>query len=293
MSGSNRRKNQPATGNVSANAKQSDLATNVTEKHMEDDTVVDGTEKIMAAINGMRDDFNQKLAGVMVAIQDVKKDITDFSGRISEAEQRISDAEDSLNTLQASKTSLEKGVATLNVKLEGQMKQVEMLTSKLQDQEDRNRRNNLRFLNLPENAEGRDAVGFLEKWLPEALGAGNFTKPIVVERAHRIQSKGGSNFPRVLIARFLNSSDKDRVTAAARAKGKVMFEGREVMFFQDVSNATAKKRKGFDDVKKTLRDMNIQYGMMHPAKLRVTHDGKTEFFDNPGQVKTFIMNIKA
>lgn len=63
------------------------------------------------------------------------------------------------------------------------------LKDKTDDLENRSRRSNIRIINVPEQAEGRDAVGFLEKFIPEMLGKDNFTSPVILERAHCIGKK--------------------------------------------------------------------------------------------------------
>lgn len=47
---------------------------------------------------------------------------------------------------------------------------MEMLSTRLDDLENRYRRSNLRLVNLPGKAEGTDTVKFLEEWLPEVFG---------------------------------------------------------------------------------------------------------------------------
>uniref|UniRef100_A0A8C6LL39 Uncharacterized protein n=1 Tax=Nothobranchius furzeri TaxID=105023 RepID=A0A8C6LL39_NOTFU len=83
--------------------------------------------------------------------ENVKRDVQDFSLRMDGAEKRISNVEDDVNS--------EKG------KTEALVKQVALLTDKLEDLENRSRRSNLRLVNVPEKIEGNDAVAFLEKWL--------------------------------------------------------------------------------------------------------------------------------
>ncbi len=121
---------------------------------------------VIQKLDLMRSDFSTKLDGVLNAIQDVKKDIRDFSGRMDLAEERISNVEDAVNS--------EKN------KLEDATKHIASLTRKLDDLE------NLRLLNLPEKVENPDAVAFLEKWLPVALGPETFPTPPIIERAHRL-----------------------------------------------------------------------------------------------------------
>ena len=227
-----------------------------------------GGNTIIRAITEMRDEFSANFARVLTittAIQGIKHDFSEFCNRLVEAEQRIGDTEDSV-------TTLEKTVTTLQ-------KQVTFLIAKTEDQENRSRRNNLRLINLPEGAEGRDATAFLERWLPEVLGADSFPYPVFIERAHRLQGRQERNVPRVLIMRFLNFKDKERVIRAARAKRKVMFKEQEVKFFQDFARETHAKRKHFDKVKKQA--LNIQYGILHPARFRVTHAGQSQTFDHP------------
>lgn len=67
--------------------------------------------------------------------------------RVKEAEERISGAEDEIVQLQAHTSSL--------------ASQVKKLTDKVDDMENRNRRNNLRLVGLQEK-EGNDVCAFLE-----------------------------------------------------------------------------------------------------------------------------------
>ena len=82
----------------------------------------------------------------------------------------------------------------------------------MEDLENRSRRSNVRLIGLPENAEGKDACIFLEKWIPEMLGAGSFSAPLAIERAHRVPSgRPKPNAPpRALLIKFLNYKDKNQ-----------------------------------------------------------------------------------
>lgn len=103
-------------------------------------------------------------------------------------------------------------------KLESQNKGLE---DKLLDLEARSRLNNLRLVNLPEGAEGKDTAAFLEKWIPEALGT-TLQSAVVLERAHRIGQMRDARAPlRTLIMRFHNYKDKMEIMAAVRAKKEI------------------------------------------------------------------------
>lgn len=67
--------------------------------------------------------------------------------------------------------------------LEGKNKYLE---EKVLDLEAHSHRSNVRLVNLPEGAEGKDTCGFLESWIPEALELTQLQGAITVERAHRL-----------------------------------------------------------------------------------------------------------
>lgn len=236
---------------------------------------------VIQILDGIRNDFSTKLDVVLSAIQDVKRDVQDFSVRMDGAEMRISSVEDAINS--------EKG------KIDALVKQVALLTNKLEDLENRSRRSKLRLVNVPEKIEGHDAVAFLEKWLPEALGPATFPRQPLIERAHRLPGRTQPNrppSPRVLIVKFLNFQDKVRVMRAAMAKGKVICGGQEVMFFPDLSTDLHRRRRGFDRVKQQLRAMNVRYGLIYPAKLRVSSGGHTHVFETPADAEKFIRGLQ-
>ena len=85
---------------------------------------------------------------------------------------------------------------------------------------------------------------FLERRIPETLGSEIFPMALTIERAHRIGRKDEGMTdpaqrhipPRAIVMKFLNYSDKVRTMKAARDKGTILFEGRRVMFFPDISS---------------------------------------------------------
>lgn len=64
------------------------------------------------------------------------------------------------------------------------------------------------------------------------------------------------------------------------------------MFFQDLSAAVLRKRKGFDDVKKRLRDMGAKYMMLYPATLKITHGREARSFDSPAEAVAFVDTLR-
>lgn len=189
-------------------------------------------DAILAAIGSMKTEFSSRFDGVMTAIENMRKEINDCNERVSQTEQRISSAEDEVTNL---KTKVQK--------LESQNKSLE---DKLLDLEARSRLNNVRLINLPEGAEGKDPAAFLEKWIPEALGA-TLQSSVVLERAHRIGPMRDTRAPpRTLIMKFHNYKDKVEIMAAARAKKEILYKDQQVRLYPDLAAGLHQLRKQFD-----------------------------------------------
>ena len=92
--------------------------------------------------------------------------------RIAQVEQKCAKLEQSVTSLQQDHDELAKKHSRAEAELRAQ----------LEDQENRQRRKNLRIAGFPEGTEGNNTVAFLEKWLPPILGLSNTPE---IERAHR------------------------------------------------------------------------------------------------------------
>lgn len=77
---------------------------------------------------------------------------------------------------------MEDNVGSMQKTMQSLGMQVDTLNARLNDLENRHRRNNLRLVNLPEKAEGADAVRFSDEWFGDMFGM----EPGIIERAHRI-----------------------------------------------------------------------------------------------------------
>ena len=164
----------------------------------------------------------------------------------------------------------------------------------IDDLENRGRRKNIRVIGLPEDAEGTNPAKFFENWIPTLLGLETKAGRVKIERAHRtLAPKPGPNQrPRPVLIRFHNFADKQRVLDAARRSGTVRHQETRIMFFQDLSAAVLRKRKGFDDVKKRLRDIGAKYMMLYPATLKIIHGGEARSFDSPAKATAFVDTLK-
>ncbi|CAM4652658.1 unnamed protein product [Leuciscus chuanchicus] len=190
-----------------------------------------------------------------------------------------------LDAIQETKDDLTKHIDRV-----GEMeKLITHLKDKTDDLENRSRRSNIRIINVLEQAEGRNTVGFLEKFIPQILGEDNFTSPVTLERAHRIAKK--SDRPRPLIAKFLNFRDKEKALRLARSKGEMTYENKRISFYPDYSAELQRRRDEFRDVKKILREKEMEYALIYPAQLRIKHQGTVKFFATPAEVQRFLKDL--
>ncbi|KAG7523862.1 hypothetical protein JOB18_008097 [Solea senegalensis] len=95
--------------------------------------------------------------------------------------------------------------------------------------------------------------------------------------------------------KFLNYADKVQVMTAARRKGNISVDHKNVMSCF-ISADLLKHRKLFDSAKRELASLSIselRYGIIHPAKLLVTFKGKRHIFDVAPQAEAFVQQLKS
>lgn len=64
------------------------------------------------------------------------------------------------------------------------------------------------------------------------------------------------------------------------------------MFFQDLSAAVLRKRKGFEDVKKRLREIGAKYMMLYLAMLKIIHGGEARSFHSPTKTMAHVDTLR-
>lgn len=95
----------------------------------------------------------------------------------------------------------------------------------------------------------------------------------VVERAPRSlgpRSRPGAP-PRPIIARLLN--DRDAALSAASNKQDLQNEGSNISLYPDFTARVQEARRQFAPLKCQLREQNVDYAMLYPARLRVNRNG--------------------
>lgn len=194
---------QSSKSTTQNNTATTDASHNANDNQEEANASGPSNAEILNAIRSLKQDFGQQSADMLEAINCIKGDLLSHSRRTGETEERISQREEDVTALQQKVKQLE-GTT-------------EILRNKIQEQEDRARRSNLRLVGLPEKTECPDICSFLENWLPKVLGD-TLTFTPVIERAHRggQANMSWSSAPRPIVIKFLNYKDRENTLRAAR-----------------------------------------------------------------------------
>ncbi|KAK7901123.1 hypothetical protein WMY93_017892 [Mugilogobius chulae] len=215
-----------------------------------------------------------KIGSVQAGLMDIQQNLGTLTGQITELQERVSSNEDAVGDMQRRLCALEKDNTYLKEKVE--------------DLENRSRRCNLRFINVPEKAEGVDSHTPRE---------GNFATVPVVERAHRSPTYSSSSSrpgpPRPILVKFLNFQDKMKILRLAREKENLKFGESKVHIYPDFSPGLVKKRREFDVVKRQLRAADIKYSLQYPSTLRVIVEGKPKLFRCSKEAEDFFRATPA
>uniref|UniRef100_A0AAY5JXT6 L1 transposable element RRM domain-containing protein n=1 Tax=Esox lucius TaxID=8010 RepID=A0AAY5JXT6_ESOLU len=214
------------------------------------------------------------LRDLRIEIQKTNETVKEFGSELEKVAKSTKRVQDRVEAVQTAAREDRRSVIELKT-------QLDQLTTKLTDLEDRGRRNNVRLVGLPETVEGSDAVGYLKvnlpKWIPSLVG-----RDIDIERAHRVYDGGEakSNKPRTLIFRLLTP----HAHAAAPTAGTILF-------FPDYSPATTAKRKSFSSTMKKARDMGLEPFLIYPARLKLQYYGEKKMFDSPQAAEDFLNSL--
>lgn len=150
------------------------------------------------------------------------------------------------------------------------------LKEKMNDMENRNRRNNVRVVGLAEHEKESwsDTEEKVKELIKTKLELDADT--MVIERAHRV-GKRETDRPRVIVARFLNWKDKEQVMKNAK---KLKSSG--IFINEDYSTETVRRRKELYPVMMKIRSqghfatMKMDKLVVHDQNEKTEEDANTE-----------------
>uniref|UniRef100_H2ZY25 L1 transposable element RRM domain-containing protein n=1 Tax=Latimeria chalumnae TaxID=7897 RepID=H2ZY25_LATCH len=217
----------------------------------------------------------ESLKALTKVVEEMRAENRDTKHRLNEGEQRIDILEKELEKEKKHNAALDSKFTAL--------------AQRLDDQENRARRNNLRILGFPEQREKGKPLQFLQEVLPKLLGLTDGTQ-LEVERAHHTlgpRPEAGQQ-PRPFIVKFLRFQDKKRIIRKVRERGTLEWEGNKILIFPDLSKELQEKRRRILDVKKTAEGKRSEIRTLlssYPQDL--SGGGKDYAFTDPKEAQTF------
>lgn len=130
------------------------------------------TRPILEAINTNKSELMGRIDHLPSECMLIRHDLGKIRGRLTTVEDRVSGVEDTSHT---------QGIHLAELR-----DLVKSLQHRADDAEDRQRRNNIRVVSLPEGAEGERPVQFAEALFKKLLSLEDLPPTYVVERAHRV-----------------------------------------------------------------------------------------------------------
>lgn len=181
-------------------------------------------------------------------------------------------------------TSLQNRVDKLESEVNG-------LREKCLDMEGRMRRSNIRIINIPESA-GSSSPTAVSKLLRDVL---QMDKDILIDRSHRGgPARNRTGRPRVIIAQLHYHQDCMEILRRARESGPLRWKGADISIFPDYPPSVAQARAAFGEVRRLLRGREgVKYGLMYPARLRITHNGTEKWFQNAEEATAYVKSTIA
>ncbi|KAJ1082522.1 hypothetical protein NDU88_002687 [Pleurodeles waltl] len=173
---------------------------------------------------------------------------------------------------------IEVKAATAQTMTQGQ--QISDIQWKLEDAENRQRRNNLRILGIAEDLEGQDTRAYIVSLFKQAfpdLNGWDWEKEI--QRAHRFPlmkkkhaltaTNRDQSYPRAIIVYFGNFLLRQAVFEKARPNSKVTVEG--VSFFSrpDFAHATIERRWRLRQMIAQFQELGAEAYLLSPARLKI------------------------
>ncbi|CAH2325024.1 Hypothetical predicted protein [Pelobates cultripes] len=164
------------------------------------------------------------------------------------------------------------------------------LQRKIEDLDNRGRRNNLRIRGLPEapDGESENVTLTLTSLFNKLLNRPHDTS-INFDRAHRaVRPKALPNEkPRDVICRLHHYPLKETILQKAKQLREIIHTDHKILIFQDLAQSTLIARSALRPDTSALTERNIRFRWSFPFALLVNRQGTTHTISTPADVLTF------
>lgn len=154
--------------------------------------------------------------------------------------------------------------------------QLDIALSRIDDLENRSRRENFRIRGLPESITDTISVvqDFLKQIIPDIP-----SHKLEIDRAHRtLGPLRKDGLPRDIVVKLHYFSVKEEVMKKCRYQQPLMCRGHTIQVFADISPTTIQKRRSLKPLLTVLSQREIKYKWTFPFALKFDYKGKTHSF---------------
>lgn len=208
----------------------------------------------------------------------VRTDLAQVLERVEETEQRLDRHANAIRDLKSS---------TRNLYIAHRM-----ALYKLEDQENRNRRNNIRIRGLPEATRDDDLAASVRGIFNTLLG-NQADHPLKIDRVHRALRPRNlsTDTPRDIICRLHYYEEKEIIMKKAREAESLDFDGAILSFFPDLARETLERRRALKPLTEKLRNAAISDRWGFPSALIAQRNGKSAILRFPEDLPAFCMDL--
>uniref|UniRef100_A0A8C2W6V4 L1 transposable element RRM domain-containing protein n=1 Tax=Cyclopterus lumpus TaxID=8103 RepID=A0A8C2W6V4_CYCLU len=231
--------------------------------------------------SALAEDFNSLKSELQAVRSEISKNMTAIQTEVDHMKADIQDVKGGLSTWSDE-------VAAQEVTITSLQRQVTTLTDRCEDMEGRMRRCNIRIAGIQEQPDS-SSPNTVAKVIKEVL---QLDRDIKIDRSHRTaatRKPGDREKPRVIIAKVHNDGDAAEILRRARERAPLVYNGNRISIFPDYTPSVAKARAAFTDIRRTLRGRKgVRYGLLYPARLRISHNNEDEEFLDPGKAMEYV-----
>ena len=236
-------------------------------------------EKATAQSTELKNQVSQMRSEFRSAVRQIEETVTEAVGRLSELEAGVSANSDVIETMKLDMDTMKAELA--------------ILRDRCEEAELRSRRFNVRVWGVKEGREsGQQPSLFVANMLKAALGLDTAPTLDIAHRTlrHRPTEEGAP--PRAFVVRCHYFHEKEMMLKKAAANTDLTTaDGDKIRIQQDFTQAVAKRRSAFKEVRGLLRGHDgIRFGIKFPATFRITlSDGREASFTDPKAAKAYVV----
>lgn len=168
--------------------------------------------------------------------------------------------------------------------------QLDTAQTRIDDLENRLRRDNFRIRGIPETVS--DVQAAVQEVIKSLIPSVPVHK-LELDRAHRSLGplrKDGS--PRDIIVKPHFYSIKEEVMKRSRQQDQIQYQGKVIQIFADISPNTIQKRRSLKPLLTALTKKDIKYRWAFPFALKFTYNGKQQTFRSFPEGERLLLDLK-